>query len=111
MSTLTVTQDRLILHPDRVLPVNQRQRAVARTIYEQSSTLPLVCMHGHVEADVLAENRPFADPAQLLVVPDHYVTRMMVSQGVRPEALGVWRVDGGPVETDSRTIWRTFCAN
>lgn len=111
MSTLTVTQDRLILHPDRALPVDQRQRAVARTIYEQSSTLPLVCMHGHVEAEVLAANRPFADPAQLLVVPDHYVTRMMVSQGVRPEALGVWRVDGGPVETDSRTIWRTFCAN
>ncbi len=101
----------LTLHPDRGLPLDDRQRSVARRIYDETASLPLICMHGHVEADVLAEDRPFADPAQLLVVPDHYVTRMMVSQGIRPESLGVWRVDGGPVETDSRVIWRTFCAN
>lgn len=99
----------LTLHPDRALPVDERQRAVAREIYQQTSGLPLICMHGHVEADILADNPPFADPAQLLVVPDHYVTRMIVSQGVSLESLGVPRVDGGPVETDSRTIWRTFC--
>ena len=97
------------LHPDRAFPLDERQRAIAREIYQQTAALPLICMHGHVEAEVLAANAPFADPAQLLVVPDHYVTRMMVSQGIRPESLGVWRVDGGPVETDSRLIWRTFC--
>ena len=101
----------LMLHPDRALPLDGRQRAVAKEIYQQTAALPLICMHGHVQADVLADNTPFADPAQLLVVPDHYVTRMMVSQGIRPEALGVWRGDGGPVETDSRVIWRTFCEN
>jgi glucuronate isomerase len=101
----------LMLHPDRALPLDDRQRAVAKEIYQQTAALPLICMHGHVQADVLADNTPFADPAQLLVVPDHYVTRMLVSQGIRPEALGVWRVDGGPVETDSRVIWRTFCEN
>ena len=101
----------LKLHPDRALPLDDRQRAVAREIYQQTATLPLICMHGHVEADVLAANTSFADPAQLLVVPDHYVTRMMVSQGVAPETLGVPRVDGGVVETDSRAIWRTFCSN
>src|SRR5579859_2741198 len=99
----------LTLHPDRALPVDERQRSVAREIYQQTGGLPLICMHGHVEADILADNTPFADPAQLLVVPDHYVTRMIVSQGVSLEALGVPRVDGGPVETDSRAIWRTFC--
>lgn len=101
----------LMLHPDRALPLDDRQRAVAKEIYQQTAALPLICMHGHVQADVLADNTPFADPAQLLVVPDHYVTRMLVSQGIRPEALGVGRVDGGPVETDSRVIWRTFCEN
>ncbi|MBT2566277.1 glucuronate isomerase [Arthrobacter sp. ISL-85] len=106
-----VDDRRLRLHPDRALPVDERQRAVAREIYEQTAGLPLICMHGHVEAEVFASNEAFADPAQLLVVPDHYVTRMLVSQGVAPGSLGVPRVDGGPVETDSRAIWRTFCQN
>ena len=101
----------LKLHPDRALPLDERQRTIAREIYSQTAALPLICMHGHLEADALAANAPFADPAQLLVVPDHYVTRMMVSQGITPEALGVPRVDGGPVETDSRAIWRLFCTN
>lgn len=102
---------RLSLHPDRALPADGRQRAVAREIYAQTAALPLICMHGHVEAEVFAANQPFADPAQLLVVPDHYVTRMLVSQGIDPASLGVPRVDGGPVETESRAIWRTFCRN
>ena len=54
-------------------------------------------MHGHVAAAWLAQNLPFADPAQLLVVPDHYVTRMLVSQGVTLDRLGIPRADGGPV--------------
>jgi glucuronate isomerase len=68
-------------------------------------------MHGHVEAEAFADNPPFADPAQLLIVPDHYVFRMLASQGIEPARLGVPRRDGGPVETDSRKIWRTFCEN
>jgi glucuronate isomerase len=43
----------------------------------------------------------------LLVVPDHYIFRMLFSQGVRLEDLGV-TLDGSPVETDGRTIWRRF---
>ena len=68
-------------------------------------------MHGHVEPEVFADDLPFADPAQLLIVPDHYVFRMLASQGIEPARLGVPRIDGGPVETDSRKIWRTFCEN
>ncbi len=68
-------------------------------------------MHGHVEPEVFADDIPFADPAQLLIVPDHYVFRMLASQGIDPAALGVPRPDGGQVETDSRKIWRTFCEN
>lgn len=101
----------LELHPDRALPTDPNQRTVARAIYETVSGLPIISMHGHVDAQTFAENQPFADPAQLLIVPDHYVCRMLYSQGVRPEQLGIPRVDGGVTETDSRTIWRHFCAN
>ena len=101
----------LQLNPDRALPAAPEQRAVAREIYAQTKDLPLICMHGHVEAQVFADDVPFADPAQLLIVPDHYVFRMLASQGVDLADLGVPRADGGPVETDSRKIWRIFCEN
>ncbi|MDQ1288313.1 MAG: glucuronate isomerase [Actinomycetota bacterium] len=99
----------LTLHPDRAFPADPRVRAVARTIYAATSSLPLICMHGHVEAEVFAHDAAFPDPARLLITPDHYVTRMLVSSGVVPEALGIARNDEGPVETDSRRIWRRFC--
>ncbi|GAA0941358.1 glucuronate isomerase [Pseudonocardia zijingensis] len=100
----------LVLDDDRILPTDPAVRAIAREIFAVVRDLPLISMHGHVEASVLAEDAPFPDPAQLLVVPDHYVTRMLVSQGVQLEDLGVPRRDGGPVETDGRAIWRRFCA-
>ncbi len=110
----------LTLHPDRALPADPAVRAIARTIHRATRALPLVCMHGHIEADVFADDRPFGDPARLLITPDHYVTRMLVSQGIRPTDLGVpTRPDGavggrrlvqaGPVEQDPRVIWRRLC--
>jgi glucuronate isomerase len=101
----------LQLDPDRALPFPAEQRSIAREIYGETKDLPLICMHGHVEPEVFADDSPFADPAQLLIVPDHYVFRMLASQGIEPARLGVPRLDGGPVETDSRKIWRTFCEN
>ncbi|OKI56213.1 glucuronate isomerase [Micromonospora sp. CB01531] len=101
----------LRLHPDRALPAGDDIRTVARRVYQATQALPLLCMHGHVDAAVFADDDRFADPAQLLVVPDHYVTRMLVSQGVPLESLGVHRADGGAVETDPRQIWRRFCAH
>jgi glucuronate isomerase len=101
----------LQLDPDRALPFPAEQRSIAREIYGATKDLPLICMHGHVEPEVFADDMPFADPAQMLIVPDHYVFRMLASQGIQPARLGVPRLDGGPVETDSRKIWRTFCEN
>ncbi|MGK5740166.1 glucuronate isomerase [Micromonospora sp. URMC 103] len=98
-------------HPDRALPAGDDIRAVARRIYHSTRELPLLCMHGHVDAAVLADDERFSDPAHLLVVPDHYVTRMLVSQGVTPDQLGVPRLDGTTVETDPRAIWRLFCSH
>ena len=107
----------LRLDPDRALPAEPGVRDVARRLYGATRDLPLVCMHGHVDAAVLADDRPYTDAAQLLVVPDHYVTRMLVSQGIPLHRLGVRRrsaagQDGdGQVPPDNREVWRLFCAN
>jgi glucuronate isomerase len=101
--------DALELHPDRALPADPSTRSIARRLYDETRALPLVCMHGHVDVTTFAENTPFKDPASMLVTPDHYVTRMLMSQGTEPEELGIARRDGTPVETDPRAIWRRFC--
>ncbi|MDN4476873.1 glucuronate isomerase [Demequina sp. SYSU T00192] len=100
-----------VLHEDRLLPSQPAERPIAREIYSAVRDLPIVSMHGHVDAAMLAADKPFEDPASLLVVPDHYLVRMLVSQGVPHDSLGVPRRDGGPVETDPREIWRAFASH
>jgi glucuronate isomerase len=97
-----------MLDQDRLFPADPATRAIARRLYEGVRDLPILSPHGHTEARWFAENRPFPDPARLFVTPDHYVFRMLYSQGVPLEDLGVPRVDGGPTETDPRAIWRLF---
>ncbi|GGM39273.1 uronate isomerase [Micromonospora sonchi] len=94
--------------PDLLLPAEPGQRALARELYALVERLPIISPHGHVDPALLAEDQPFGDPAQLLIVPDHYLTRMLLSQGVAPGELGVPSRDGSPVETDGRRIWRRF---
>ncbi|GAA1717518.1 glucuronate isomerase [Isoptericola hypogeus] len=98
------------LHPDRALPADPATRPVAREIYAAVRALPLVSMHGHVPVEWFADDASFGDPAQLLVVPDHYLTRMLVSQGETLPRLGIGSTPGEDVETDPRAIWRRFCA-
>ena len=94
--------------PDRLFPTEPRVRDLARALYQAVADLPIVSPHGHCDPRWFAENERFPNPADLFVVPDHYVFRMLVSQGVAMSDLGVPRVDGGKVETDPRTIWRRF---
>ena len=71
--------------------------------------LPLICPHGHVDPRVFADpDYSFGSPADLLIIPDHYVFRMLYSQGISLESLGILTRDGSPVETDHRRIWQTF---
>ncbi|WP_245459758.1 glucuronate isomerase, partial [Mesorhizobium sp. M1A.F.Ca.IN.022.02.1.1] len=83
-------------------------RTLARALHAGVKDLPIVSPHGHTDPRWYALNEPFPDPAQLLIVPDHYIFRMLFSQGVPLEKLGVPTLDGAPVETDGRTIWRRF---
>ncbi len=98
----------LHLHPDRLFPADPGTRAIARALHEKVRDLPIVSPHGHTDPAWFAYNEPFSDPANLLIVPDHYVFRMLYSQGVTLEQLGVPTIDGSPTETDTRRIWRTF---
>lgn len=99
------------LHPDRALPADPTTRSIARTILDEIENMPIVSMHGHVDVKAFRNNTHFGDPASLIVIPDHYLVRMLVSQGIPHSALGVKRKDGGEVETDPRKIWRTFAEN
>ncbi|TGT65986.1 glucuronate isomerase [bacterium M00.F.Ca.ET.159.01.1.1] len=94
--------------PDLLFAAEGRQLSLARALYASVRDLPIVSPHGHTDPRWYALNEPFPDPAQLLIVPDHYIFRMLSSQGVRLEELGVPTRDGSPVETDSRAIWRRF---
>jgi glucuronate isomerase len=97
-----------LLDDDRLFDAEPRARAIARALYTGVKDLPLVSPHGHTEPRWYAENAPFPDPAQLLIVPDHYIFRMLFSQGVRLEDLGVPTIDGSAVATDGRSIWGRF---
>ncbi|WP_027487811.1 glucuronate isomerase [Allorhizobium undicola] len=100
-----------MLHPDRLFPADPGLRALSRSLYDGIKALPIVSPHGHTDPRWFAENQPFPDPARLFVVPDHYVFRMLCSQGIDLAALGVPRADGGETEADGRTIWRLFAEN
>lgn len=97
-----------LLHPDRLFSANSAERDTARALYETVRDLPIVSPHGHTDPRWFARNENFSNAAELIVVPDHYVFRMLMSQGVRFENLGIARTDGAAVETDPRAIWRRF---
>jgi len=93
--------------PDRCFDPDPAQRAVARELYEAVREQPIVSPHGHVDPALLAEpQRRLGSPAELFIIPDHYVFRMLYSQGVALEELGVPTRDGTPIETDHRRIWQ-----
>jgi glucuronate isomerase len=107
-----MTPPRWQLPDDRYFDPDPAQRRIARELYESVAELPLICPHGHVAPRLLAdEDATFGTPADLLIIPDHYVFRMLYSQGIPLEALGIPCNDGGRVERDHRQIWQTFADN
>jgi glucuronate isomerase len=100
---------KLVLSEDRYFDPNPAQRTVAQELYRTVADLPIVSPHGHVDPRLFADpDATFGTPADLLIIPDHYVFRMLYSQGIPLEDLGIPRVDGGPVEQDHRKIWQIF---
>ena len=105
-----------VLEADRFFDPDPAVRRVARELYDETRTLPIVSPHGHVDPAILARNERFAEPAALIVQPDHYILRLLYARGVPLEALGVPRRDRGggggggsaPVETDACQVWKLF---
>jgi glucuronate isomerase len=101
----------LQLNEDRLFPANADARGIARRLYREVKDLPIVSPHGHTDPAWFADDEAFPDPAALFIVPDHYVYRMLYSQGFSLEQLGIPRLDGTPVERDMRKVWRIFAEN
>lgn len=93
----------MLLHPDRLFPVDPSVREIARTLYSVAEKLPIVSPHGHTDPKWFAENQAFPNPAALFIQPDHYIFRMLYSQGVSLESLGI---SGQPA--DPREVWKIF---
>ena len=96
---------------DRLFPTTEQTRGLSRSLYSSIKDLPILSPHGHCEPSWFSKNIRFPDPAQLFVVPDHYVFRMLVSQGFRLSELGVNSIDGSNFEKDPRKIWKRFSEN
>ena len=94
----------MLVDPDRLFPSEKDTRKIARALYERVHDLPLISPHGHTQAGWFARNQPFPDPATLFVQPDHYVFRMLYSQGISMDDLEI----GQPVIRDPRKVWRIF---
>lgn len=95
----------LTLHADRHLPADPTTRAVARELYRSVASIPIVSPHGHTDPSWFARNEPFGNAADLLLRPDHYVFRMLYSQGVALESLGIGKAGR---DADPREAWRLF---
>lgn len=94
---------KITLDPDRYFSPDPGTRNIARELYQNVATLPIVSPHGHIDPSLFADpDTSFGSPADMFIIPDHYVTRMLYSQGIPLESL---------LEGDHREIWRLFCEN
>ena len=100
-----------INHPDRLFPADPTTRGIALELYESVRDLPIVSPHGHTDPAWFALDEPFPGAVELLIKPDHYVVRMLYSQGISMESLGLEPADDAQVESDTRKIWRLFASN
>ncbi len=99
-----------MLHELRLFPAEGTTRHIARRLYDSVRDLPILSPHGHTDPAWFAENKPFPNPSALFLQPDHYIFRMLYSQGIPLEALGVPTVNG-PLNHDPGEVWRVFARN
>ncbi len=98
----------MTLKADRFFDPNPAVRAIARKLYQSVKNFPIISPHGHVDPNLFVDNKPFPNPAELFLIPDHYIYRMLYSQGIPMESLGVRPLDGSSTETNAKKIWKLF---
>jgi glucuronate isomerase len=102
---------KLELHDDRLFPAEPGIRQIARGLYGAVADLPIISPHGHTDPKWFAGNQPFSNPTELLIVPDHYLLRMLYSQGIPLDALGIGTPEDQRSADDARNIWRLFATH
>ena len=99
-----------MLDENRLFPADSVSRSIAVKLYETVRDLPIISPHGHCDPRWFAQNEAFPNPTALFIQPDHYIFRMLYSQGISLESLGIPQVDG-KAEADPREVWRIFAKN
>jgi glucuronate isomerase len=97
--------------PNFLFNLETGQQETAITLYESVASLPIVCPHTHVEARLFADREfSFGSPVDIFIIPDHYIFRMLYSQGIPYESMGVrpLSADDILVKKDHRKIWQCF---
>ncbi len=97
----------LLTHDDRLFPADPATRSLARQLYAAVRDLPIISPHGHTDPQWFASNDAFPNATELLLAPDHYLYRMLYSQGIALNDLGV-PSRSGPAKVDPRAAWRLF---
>jgi glucuronate isomerase len=103
----------LTLNPDRLFPSDPGTRGLARELYGEVAGLPILSPHGHTDPAWFALNEPFANATDLLLTPDHYLLRMLYSQGVALDDLGIASVgdSSSSANADPREAWRILASH
>jgi glucuronate isomerase len=101
----------MILDPNRLFPAESDARSISARLYETVRDLPILSPHGHTDPRWFAENEAFANPTALFIQPDHYIFRMLYSQGISLESLGIPPLDGTATPVDPKEVWRIFAKN
>lgn len=95
---------------NRYFSSESAQNKIAAELYETVKDLPLICPHGHVDPRLFSDpDYQFGSPVDLLIIPDHYVFRMLYSQGISLESIGIPPQHGAAPASDHRLIWQTVC--
>src|SRR5512142_2879087 len=97
----------LRLDPDRFFQPDKDTGTIARRLFEKVEKLPIISPHGHTDPSWFAGDAPFEDATSLFLWPDHYVLRMLFSQGIKLAQLGM-APKGGTAEPDRRKAWELF---
>jgi glucuronate isomerase len=97
----------LLLDEMRLFPSDPSARGVASRLYESIRHSPILSPHGHTQPRWFAENERFPNPTKLFIQPDHYVHRMLYSQGISLEELEI----GVEEINDPRRVWHIFASH
>ncbi len=100
-----------ILHEDRFFDPDNAIRKIARELYQEVKNFPIISPHGHVDQGIFVRNEPFPNPAELFIAPDHYIYRMLYSQGIPLEDLDIPQRGNKRNGKDPREIWQIFADN